>query len=208
VKAKLYATTKPPAEAISFFRSALGDQKFGNPIANRYGLIVALLRNKQAKLAEQEFITLQNQATSNAMITTLSGKIKRINGQEKNLAGFYRTATQNFPQHRALVYDYAEVLLESRNYQDALKLLNEQIIVHSSDPRLYELQAKTFAALGRIQEEHHALAYNCILHGNLRGAIDQLELAKQTGTDYYELSTIETELKQFREIAAAQSKKK
>lgn len=206
VRAKIYAISKPPAEAVAFFRSALGDQKFGNPIANRYGLTLALLRNKQEKLAAEEFVTLQNQASSNAMITTLAGKLKRLDGQEKNIAGFYRTATQNFPQHRALVYDYAEVLMESRNYKEALKLLNEQIIIHGNDSRLYELQAKAFAALGRIQEEHHALAYNFILHGNLRGAIDQLELAKQTGTDYYELSTIETELKQFREIAAAQRK--
>jgi predicted Zn-dependent protease len=140
------------------------------------------------------------------MITTLSGKIKRANGEDKNLAGFYRAATLNFPQHRALVYDYAEVLLESKSFSDALKLLNEQILVHPNDSRLYELQAKTYAALGKKQLEHHALAYNSILHGNLRGAIEQLELAKQAGTDYYELSTIETELKQFKEIANAQRK--
>ena len=207
VKAKIYATLKPPAEAIAYFRSALGDLKFGNPIANRYGLTLALLRNKQVSLATQEFATLQNQAPSNAMITTLDGRLRRIEGQDKNLAEFYRTATQNFPQHSALFYDYTEILLESHRDQDALKLLNEQIILHSNDARLYELQAKTFAALGRAQEEHHALAYNFILHGDLRGAIFQLELAKQSGTDYYELSTIETELKQYKEIAAAQSKK-
>jgi predicted Zn-dependent protease len=140
------------------------------------------------------------------MITTLSGKIKRAIGEDKNLAGFYRSATLNFPQNRALVYDYAEVLLESRSFPEALKLLNEQILLHPNDSRLYELQAKTYAALGKKQLEHHALAYNFILHGNLRGAIDQLELAKQAGTDYYELSTIETELKQFKEIANAQRK--
>jgi len=165
------------------------------------------LRNKQIKLAEQELNTLLTLAPPNAMITTLSGKIKRLEGEDKNLAGFYRTATQNFPQHRALVYDYVDILLENKSFQDSLKLLNEQIAIHPNDSRLYELQAKTFSALGRIQEEHHALAYFFILHGNLRGAIDQLELAKQTGTDYYELSTIETELKQFKEIAAAQTKK-
>jgi predicted Zn-dependent protease len=207
VRAKLNATQKSPADAVAFFTSALGDQKYGNPIANRYGLVLALLRNKQEKQAAQEFASLQNQASSNAMITTLAGKIKRIGGQEKNIAAFYRTATQNFPQHRALVYDYAEILLQDKRYEEALKLLNEQILAHGNDSRLYELQAKTFAALGRHQEEHHALAYNYILHGSLRGAIEQLELAKQAGTDYYELSTIETELKQFREIAAAQRKK-
>ena len=45
-----------------------------------------------------------------------------------------------------------------------------------------------------------------ILHGDLQGTIDQLVLAKQSGNDYYQLSTIETELKQYREIAAAYSK--
>lgn len=207
VRAKLHATLRPPAEAVAFFTSALGDQKFGNPVANRYGLVLALLRNKQEKIAAQEFTTLQNQAPSNAMITTLAGQIKRIDGQEKNIAAFYRTATQNFPQHRALVYDYAEILLKDRRFEDALKLLNEQILAHPNDARLYQLQANAFAALDRRQEEHHALAYNYILHGNLRGSIEQLELAKQAGTDYYELSTIEAELKQFKEIAAAQRKR-
>lgn len=207
VRAKLNANVKTPSEAVAFFTSALGDQKFGNPIANRYGLVLALLRNNQEKLAAQEFSILQQQVSSNAMIATLAGKIRRIDGQEKNIAGFYRSATQNFPQHRALVYDYAEVLLQDRRFEETLKLLNEQVLAHPNDARLYELQARTFAALGRVQEEHHALAYNYILHGNLRGAIEQLELAKQGGNDYYELSTIETELKQFKEIAAAQRKR-
>lgn len=207
VRAKLIATQKTPGEAIDYFSSALGEQKFGNPIANRYGLVIALLRDKQEKKAAQEFTTLQNQAQSNAMIATLAGKIKRAAEPEKNIAAFYRTATQNFPQHRALIYDYIEILMQDRHFKEALKLINAQILEHANDSRLYELQAKTFAALGRTQEEHHALAYTAILHGNLRRAIEQLELAKQTGTDYYELSTIESELKQFKEIAAAQKKK-
>jgi predicted Zn-dependent protease len=207
VRAKLMALQKPPTEAIAFFTSALGNQKFGNPVANRYGLVLALLRNKQEKQATQEFTSLQNQVSSNAMIATLEGQIKRLDGHNKNIASFYRTATQNFPLHRALVYDYADILLQDGHYEEALKLLNEQILAHGNDSHLYELQARTFASLGRIQEEHHALAYNNILHGNLRGAIEQLELAKQSGTDYYELSTIESELKQFKEIAGAQRKK-
>lgn len=207
VRAKLIVLQRTPAEAVAFFNTTLGDQKFGNPTANHYGLVLALLRNKQEKLAIREFNTLQNSAPGNAMITTLAGKIKLLNDPEKNIADFYRTATRNFPQHRALTYDYAEVLLKTQRFDDSLKLLNEQIVAHPNDPHLYELQAKTFAVLGRVQEEHHALAYNYVLHGNLRGAIEQLELAKKAGKDYYELSTIETELKQFREIAAAQRKK-
>ncbi|MEI7841659.1 MAG: M48 family metalloprotease [Gallionellaceae bacterium] len=207
VRAKLNASVKSPSEGIAFFTSALGEQKFGNPIAQRYGLTLALLRANQIKRAEQEFAILQQQAPTNAMITTLAGKLKRADGQDKNIAAFYRTATQTFPQYRALIYDYADVLLQDRHFDEALKLLNEKILTYPNDAKLYELQARTFSALGRVQEEHHALAYNFILHGNLRASVEQLELAKQAGTDYYELSTIEAELKQFKEILAAQRKR-
>ena len=207
VRAKLNALQKNPHESVAFFNGALGAQKFGNQTAQRYGLALALLRSGQAIRAAQEFAPLQKQITQNPMIATLAGQIRRADKNDRGTIEFYRTATQNFPQHRALTYDYAELLLQDKRFDDALKLLSEQIIMLTNDPHLYELQARTFAALGRHQEKHHALAYSYALHGNLPGTIEQLELAKQAGSDYYELSAIESELKQYREIAAAQAKK-
>ena len=207
IRAKLNATQKNPQEAIAFFSSALGAQKHGNQTAQRYGLVLALLRGNQASRAAQEFTPLQKQVSQNSMIATLAGQIRRATKNDKNLIEFYQTAAQNFPEHRALTYDYAELLLQNKRFNDVLKLLNEQIATHSSDPRLYELQARTFAALGRRQEEHRALSYNYLLHGNLHAAIEQLELAKLAGTDYYQLSAIESELKRLREMAAAHAQK-
>ena len=143
------------------------------------------------------------------MIATLSGQLLRAGtGKANDTIEFFRTASQNFPQHRALIYDYCEVLMQAKRFTETVALLNQQVLSHPNDPRLYELQARNYAALGRAQEEHHALAYFYILHGNLRGAIEQLELAKHAGNNFQELSTIETELKQFREIEAAHSKNK
>ena len=212
VRAKLQLLQKTPAEAIAYFSAALDTQKHGNPVAQRYGLVLSLLRNNQIPLAEQTFSPLRKHIASNPMIATLTGQLLRADRQtqknpEQSAIDFYRNATLNFPQHRALTYDYVEVLLQYKHYNDAVTLLNQQVIAHPNDPHLYELQARTYAALGRNQEEHHALAYNYILHGNLRGAIEQLELAKHAGNNFQELSTIDTELKQFREIAAAQEKK-
>jgi len=207
VRAKLQATQKPPQEAVSFFTDAMGPQKYGNQTAQRYGLALALLRSDQPERAAQVLAPLHEQIAHNPMIATLAGQIRQADKNDRNVIEFYRTATQNFPQHRALTYDYAGLLLQAKKYEDALKLLNEQVISHPSDSRLYESQARTYSALGKRQEEHHALAYTYALRGNLPGAIAQLELAKQSGSDYYQLSTIESELKQFREIAAAHAKK-
>ncbi len=208
MRARVHALQKTPQEAQAYFRAALGEQRFGNPIAQRYGLVLALLRNKQEILATQEFATLYQHAPRNASIEALAGQIKRLDKQDKDVLPFYRNALKQFPGHHALIYDYAEVLLQEQQYADALKLLDEQVNQNGNDPRLYELQARTYAALGRHQEEHHVLSYYLILHGDLRGAIEQLELAKRAGNDYYQLSTIETELKQYYEILGAQKKKK
>ena len=205
VRAKLNAMQKSPKEAIAFFTEALGPQKYGNQTAQRYGLALAWLRSNQPLRAEQEFAPLREQSAHDPIIATLDGQIRRAN-KDPEVVKFYRAALQNFPQHSALCYDYAELLLQDQHFDEALHLLNEQIVAHAENSRLYELQARAYAALGRRQEEHHALAYTYVLRGNLNGAIDQLELAKSAGTDYYELSAIESELKQFREIAAAHVK--
>jgi predicted Zn-dependent protease len=208
IRARLTAKQKTPQEAVAYFDASLGEKKFGNPIAHRYGLVLALLRNNQQQRAEQEFAVLHKQAPLNATIETLAGQIKRLDKQDKEVIAFYRSALKNFPQHHALIYDYADVLVQDQRYKEALKLLDEQVNRDGNDPKLYELQARCYAALDRPQEEHHMLSYVRILHGDLFGAIDQLQLAKKSGNDYYQLSTIETELKQYLEIAAAYNRKR
>ncbi len=208
MRARLNAMQKPPREAVSYFQSALGSQRFGNQIAQRYGLVLALLRDKQEKRAIQEFSKLYKQAPHNVSIETLAGRIRQLDKKDTGVLDFYRSALKEYPNHRALIYDYALLLLRTQRYSEALTLLDEQINRDGNDATLYELQARAYTALGRHQEAHHVLSYFQILHGNLRGAIEQLELAKLAGNDYYQLSTIETELRQYREILEAQRKRK
>ncbi|HEX5337902.1 MAG TPA: hypothetical protein VFW53_05650 [Gallionella sp.] len=72
-----------------------------------------------------------------------------------------------------------------------------------ADTTLYDLQARGYAMLGRGLEQHQAQAYSYAWQGNLHGAIDQLELAKQAG----QLSTIESDLRELREMADARGRK-
>lgn len=200
VRAKLMVMAKSPREAIQYFRNALaGPNKFGDPVVQRYGLVEALFQAGEIKPAAQQFAILRKETAPNDMIDTLGGEVYRAAGMPRTkLDAFYEEATQAFPQHRALAYDYADLLIDEKRYDDALKHLDNRINDYPNDARLYELQARTYAALGKPQEEHHAQAYVYYLHGNLRGAIQQLEIAKQSGSDYYQLSIIDSELKQFK----------
>lgn len=209
VRTKLLFMSKTPQDAIAYFSDALGAKKYGDPVVQRYGLALALLENGDVQRAADELALLHKQPRTSAMIETLAGKVHTAQHMPAaQLIRFYRNAVKTYPQHRALAYDYARLLVDSRQYDDALKLLDAEISTYSNDANLYELQAHIFAAQHRPQEEHHALAYAYISEGNLKGAIEQLELARRSGNNYYEQSIIDSELRQFREIAAAHSKKR
>ncbi|TAN75454.1 MAG: M48 family peptidase [Gallionella sp.] len=207
VRAKLLAAQKTAPDAVAYFSDALGAQKHGNPVAQRYGLVGALLRNSEIKRATQEMAILRKQSGNNPMIETLAGQVKRAAGNDVGALAFYLAATQNFPQHRALVYDYTDLLLQSKQAETAVKLLAEQLAHYPSDTTLYGLQARGYALLGKRLEQHQAQAYSYVWQGNLFAAIEQLELAKQAGGSFYQLSTIESDLRELREMADARGKK-
>lgn len=207
VKAKLIAMQKTTPDAIAYFSDALGAQKHGNQIAQRYGLVDALLRHNEAGRAAEELDIMRKQAMKdpmhNPMIETLAGRVKRA-VKDTDTLEFYRTAAQNFPQHRALIYDYVDLLLNSNQAETAIKLLAEQLVRHPSDTTLYNLQARSYALLGKGFEQHQAQAYSYAWQGNLHAAIEQLEMAKQAGGSFYQLSIIESDLRELREMASAQ----
>ena len=213
VRAKLIAAQKSAPDAIAYFSNALGAQQFGNPIAQRYGLVSALLRNNEIERATQELALLRKQAQSsqansrNAILETLAGQVKRAAKNEPQTLAFYRTAVQNFPQHRALIYDYVDLLLQNNQAATAVKLLAEQLTRHPADTTLYGLQARSHAMLGKRLEQHQAQAYAYAWQGNLAAAIEQLEMAKQAGGSFYQLSAIESDLRELREMTDAHVRK-
>ena len=218
VRTKLIAAQKTAPEAITYFSDALGAQNYGNPIAQRYGLVSALLRNNEIKRTAQELATLRKQTQGNQMdrthpmsnnspmIETLAGQVMRAEKNDAATLAFYRNAVQNFPQHRALIYDYADLLLQDNQAGIAVKLLTEQVTRHPSDTTLYDLQARAYAMLGKTLEQHQAQAYSYAWQGNLRAAMEQLEMAKQAGGSFYQLSTIESDLRELRELLDASAK--
>ncbi len=207
VRTKLIAAQKSTSDALSYFNHALTDKKFGNPVAQRYGLILSLLRNNEVSKAAQEMTVLNGQVKGNALVDTLAGQVKLAAKNDADSMAFYKVAVENHPQHRALIYDYAQLLLQSGQADTAIRLLSDRINRYPADTKLYNLQAHAYQVLGLPLEQHQALAYSYAWQGNLRAAIEQLELAKQAGGSFYQISTIESDLRELRDMADASGKK-
>ncbi len=208
VRTKLFGSQKTARDAVRYFNDALTTHKFGNPVVQRYGLISSLLRNKQIDRArtELEILLKHTPAVNNAMIVTLAGQVK-LAARDTDTQDFYRTAVLNFPQHRALFYDYIDLLLKSNQADTVAKLLADQVTLHPADIALYELQARCYGQLKMPFEQHQAQAYSYAWQGNLLSAIQQLEIAKRSGGSFYQLSIIESDLHDLRKVQAEQNKK-
>jgi beta-barrel assembly-enhancing protease len=91
------------------------------------------------------------------------------------------------------------VLQEAGRSEQAQTLLTDALRVYPRDPRLHQLQAKNYAALGKRLLQHQSLAEVYALQGSLPAAIEQLQIARAAGDgDFYQLSVVDARLKELR----------
>jgi predicted Zn-dependent protease len=133
------------------------------------------------------------------MVEALGARIKTGLGDRAGAAALLAEAQARYPYSRPLVYANAEALQEAGRHGEAQGLLTEALRLHPRDPRLHQLQAKNYAALGKRLLQHQAQAEFYVLRGSLPAAIEQLQLARNAGDgDFYQLSVVDARLKQLR----------
>lgn len=144
-----------------------------------------------------------------AMIETLAARVKLAMGQTAEALDIYEAALRIYPQHRALIYDYADALLRGNSADAALKFVNQQLQYAPNDIRLYRLQAQSYGALGDMMMQHRAQAEVYTRQGNVHAAIEQLQIAlRGDDGDFYQKSSAEARLKELRILDEAQKKEK
>ena len=208
VRAKLRAGQGTSRDALAQLEGDLRDKKFSNETAARYGLAAALLRAQEPVRAAAELAPLLK-TTEHPMLAGLAARIKQANGDEQGALGVLKQALVRYPNNRALNYAYIEALQQRGQNRDAASLLDEQLKNHPRDARLYALQAKGYAFLGKRLLQHQAQAEAYVLQGSLPAAIEQLQLAqKSSDGDFYQLSSVEARLRDLRAQLAQEMKEK
>ena len=187
---------------MTLSRSLLADQTVLRPREDVYGLALALRRARDFDGAWKTLEPLRTGGATHPAFELLAGQLLVDMGRSDEAYAVYRAALRAYPRHRSLTYAYLEMLVQSGRSREAIADLEERLRMVSDDPRLYELQARAFAAAGRPIAQHRAQAEAYFRRGNLAAAVDQLEIAvKQVrGSDFYELSSAESRLRELRAL--------
>ena len=207
VRAKLRAESGDPRDTVQYFQSAVRERRYASEAAARYGLSVAYVRAKRAKEAEAELARVRAAGGAGPMIESLAARVKQAQGDRAGAAKLLGESYARYPHSRPLLYAHADALHEAGEHEGAMKLLSESLRVYPRDARLYSLQAKTYAALGKRTSQHQAQAEVYVLQGSLPAAIEQLQIARSAGDgDFYQLSVVDARLKELRAQHAQEMK--
>jgi predicted Zn-dependent protease len=201
IRAKLRAQLDSPREAVAFFEQSLAERKFLSEAASRYGLAASLIRAREFDRARAELDALRKLTPPNPIVETLACEFHyEARGAEKSLP-CYREALKRYPSYRALIYAHANVLLQTRRPQEALRLVEARLQLITDDYRLYLLQARAYAALDKRLAQHRAQAEAYVRRGNLSAAMEQLRLGlKSNDGDFYQMSSAESRLRELRKL--------
>ena len=199
VRALLRSYVGEPKTAVSFFESALEERKYASEPATRYGLAAALLRSHDYARGKQVLASLESDGVRHPMIPAMMGQMLIQNEEIPAAVKHFERAIAEYPNHWQLHYDLPETLLRAKEPKRALASVEKSLARQPDDVQLFELAARASADLGLKMKQHRFLGEQYAKQGNLRGALDQFELASKAGDgDYYEASYVDARAREIK----------
>jgi predicted Zn-dependent protease len=207
VRAKLRADAGEARETVASFESALREHRYASEPATHYGLAEALARAGRPQDAQRELERVRASGIESPMLETLAARIKQAAGDKAGASSMLAEAQKRYPYSRAVSYAYIAALEDAGQNDAALATLRDTITQYPKDARLYGMQAKAYAAIGKRLLQHQAQGEAYALQGSLPAAIEQLQLARSAGDgDFYQLSVVDARLKELRAQYATEMK--
>jgi len=207
VRALLRSYVGRPDEAVAWFDNGIAERKYNSEVAARYGLVASLLRDQQFARAKKELAALEAIAPPHPMIEAIAAHVLMESGEAAAAVTRLEAALPRYPNKLQLVYDYPNALIRAGRPAQASAFAEAQLQRFPQNGPLHEIAAKAYAAQGSSLKQHQHLGEYYAWMGNLRLAIDQLELAIKAGdANFYESSVVETRLRALRLEQAEQQK--
>lgn len=207
VRALLRSYVGDARDAVAYFDDALAEHKYNNLVATQYGLVASLLRAQNYARARTELAKLEGMKVAHPMIEAMAGHVMMESGDLPGAIRRFETALARYPGKMQLVYDYPDALIQAGRNADAVAFTERELTRFPHDGPLHLLAARAYAGLHNDMQQHRHQGEYYAWQGNLKGAIDQFELAtKAKDGDFYQASVVDARLRALRREAADQQK--
>jgi predicted Zn-dependent protease len=192
-------------DAQVYFESQLRQNSNMQTMASKYGLAyAAYLQRSYDKaenlLQEARSAALQSMAPS-ILLDNLDIDIKMAKRHNEQALKAADTLRKQFPISRVAARQYAEALIASRHYDQAVAYLRDQAQLYRQEVAVQDLLARAYSGQGRQALQHMALAESYVLSGSLPAALDQLGIARKApDAGFYEQAIIDARERELKEL--------
>ena len=198
VRAKLRSMEYAPQDALAEFEMQLREKRYAYEAAVWYGISRAQLRLGRLNEAEKALAQARKLASPESMFDVLAAEIHQAGKDMAGATNVYRDAYKRYPNDEAVALGLINVLQLQGQNEAALQVIEGRLRGGFRDPKLYQLQAQSYAALGKSVLSRRATAEAYALNGQTQAAVEQLELAQREAKSYYDQTMIDTRLKTLR----------
>jgi predicted Zn-dependent protease len=199
VRALLRSYQGTGKEAVAYFRGSLAERKYNSEVAAQYGLVASLLRNEEFAQSNAELAKLEKIAPPHPMVEAMAGHVLMESGQLDLAIARFKSALARYPNKMQLVYDYPQALAKAGRLREAAAFLETELARYPNDGPLHRIAARTYADLGKKQQEHRHQGEYYAWQGDFKEAVRQFELAsKANDGDFYQASVVEARLRALR----------
>lgn len=185
--------------ALEYYAGTTGQGKFASAAAQQYGYACALWRAGRLDEAWSRLEAARKAwPPGHAMFDALAGGIRLDQGRYAEARTLFAEGRGRAPSARALIYGEIDVALRENKAADAVALAELALAERGSDPGLHKRLAQGYERQGQSLSSHRAMAEYYALIDEPTAAIQQLQIARRSGGDFYQMSAIEARLKELR----------
>jgi len=183
-------------DGVTFFRESLSSHRYRNQEGQLYGYVLALIRDRQFKQAQEQLDTLLRKRPEQIAYIDAQALLLEKKGRLKQAQETIQDGLELYPGNYMLSLRNTALLLEMGSPLKALTLLEAQLQGRPDDEQLYKLLARASGNSGRKTLGHEYMAEHYYHSGEVESAVRQLQIAlKDDSLDYYRNARISARLK-------------
>ncbi len=197
LREKSFADSK---QAVVHFRTTLEQGRYRDKAAQRYGYVLALLRDNQVVKARKEARKLIVESPTHTPYVLLDARTLAATGEPDKALRSLSAALDLFSGSYPLTRYYAELTLAQGRHQGLADRLDRALEHRPDEPVLFKLRSRAAAAMGKDADAHLYLAEAHYLNDQLEKAKQLLEVGlRDKQQDFYSASKLQAKLQEVKD---------
>lgn len=174
LKAKSYQS---PKAALTFFENSLKTGRYRNKEAEEYGQAIALTQARNYAQAREILGRLLQNRPQTLEYRIALAQVERAADNLPRALGIIDEGLRSTPDARPLLLAKVDYLELGGRFAEAVPLLERLVKQSPQNPRLYKRLAQAQGRIGKQSQGYANMAQHYYLNGELKLAVQQLEVA-------------------------------